>query len=102
MVIDYRPINRLTVIDKYALPRIDEMLDQVGTASIFSKLDLQSGFHQIRVFPDHVERTAFKTKYGTYAFLVMPFGLCNAPPDLPADYGLPVFGPASLRRRVCR
>ena len=54
MVVDYRPINRLTVVDKYPLPRIDEMLDRVGDASFFSKLDLHSGFHQIRVHSDHV------------------------------------------------
>ena len=79
MVVDYRPINKLTLVDKYPLPRIDEMLDQVGDACYFSKLDLHSGFHQIRVAPEHVERTAFRTKYGTFAFQVMPFGLCNAP-----------------------
>ena len=79
MVVDYRPINKLTVVDKYPLPRIDEMLDRVGDACFFSKLDLHSGFHQIRVFPDYVERTAFRTKYGTFAYKVMPFGLCNAP-----------------------
>ena len=78
MVVDYRPINKLTVVDKYPLPRIDEMLDRVGNAAYFSKLDLHSGFHQIRVHPDHVERTAFRTKYGTFAYKVMPFGLCNA------------------------
>ncbi|MGV0951482.1 MAG: dUTP diphosphatase, partial [Azonexus sp.] len=79
MVVDYRPINKLTLVDKYPLPRIDEMLDQVGDSRYFSKLDLHSGFHQIRVAPEHVERTAFRTKYGTFAFQVMPFGLCNAP-----------------------
>ena len=79
MVEDYRPINKLTVVDKYHLPRIDEMLDSVGDASYFYKLDLHSGFHQIRVFPEHVERTAFRNKYGTFAYQVMPFGLCNAP-----------------------
>ena len=66
MVVDYRPINKLTVVDKYTLPRIDEMFDRVGDASYFSKLDLYSGFHQIRVFPEHVERTAFQTTYGTF------------------------------------
>ena len=55
------------------------MLDRVGDASFFSKLDLHSWFHQVLVHPDHVERTAFRTKYGTFAYLVMPFGLCNAP-----------------------
>ena len=67
MVVDYRPINKLTVMDKYPLPVIDEMLDRVGDASYFSKLDLDSGFHQIRVFPEHVKRTAFRTKYVTFA-----------------------------------
>ena len=79
MVVDYRPINKLLVAAKYPLPRIDEMLDRVGDASYFSKLDPHSGFHQIRVFPEHVELTAFRTKYGTCAYHIMPFGLCNAP-----------------------
>ena len=72
-MVDYRPINKLTVVDKHHLPRIDEMLDRVGDASYFSKLDLHSGFHQIRVIPEHVERTEFRTKYGTFAYQVMPF-----------------------------
>ena len=55
------------------------MLDHVGSATIFTKLDLHSGFHQIKVVPEHRERTAFKTKYGTFMYNVMPFGLCNAP-----------------------
>ena len=74
MVVEFIPINKLTVVDKYHLPRIDEMLDRVGDASYFSKLDLHSGFHQIRVFPEHVERTAFRTKYDTFAYQVIPFG----------------------------
>ena len=78
LVVDHRIINKLTVVDKYPLPRIDEMLDRVGDASYFSKLDLNSGFRQIRVFPEHVKRTSFRTKYGTFAYQVMPFGLCNA------------------------
>ena len=82
MVVDYRPINKLTVVDKYPIPGIDEMLDSVGDASYFSKLDLHSGFHLISVFPEHVERTAFRTNYGTFAYQVMPFGLCNAPATL--------------------
>ena len=75
MVVNYRHTNMLTVVDKFTIPRIDEMLDRVGDASYLSKLDLHSGFHQIRVHQDHVERTAFRTKYGTFAYLVMPFGL---------------------------
>ena len=74
MVVDYRPINRLTVVDKYPLPRIDEMLDQVGDSCFFSKLDLHSGFHQIRVVPEHIERTAFRTKYGTLPTKSCPSG----------------------------
>ena len=73
MVVDYHPINKLTVVDKYPLPRIDDMHDRVGDASYFSKLDLHSGFHQIRVFPERVERTAFRTKYVTFAYKIMPF-----------------------------
>ena len=79
MVVDYRPINKLTLVDKYPIPRINEMLDQVGDIRYFSKLGLHYGVHQILVDPDHVERSAFLTKYVTYAYLLMPFGLCNAP-----------------------
>ena len=79
MVVDYPiPINKLTVVDKYPLPRIDEMLDWVVDAIYFSKLDLHSGFHKIMVFPEHVKRTAFRTKYSTFVYQVMPFGPCNA------------------------
>ena len=85
-MVEYRPINKLTVVDKYPLPRIDEMLDRVGDASYFSKLDLHSDFHQILVFPEHVERTAFWTKYGTFAYQVMPFVQC--PCDISKDNGL--------------
>ena len=75
---DYRHINKLTVADKYPLPKLEEVLDRVGNASYFSKLFIHSGVHQILVFPEHVERKAFRTKYGTSAYQVMPFGLCNA------------------------
>ena len=78
LCVDYRPLNHLTAVDTYHLPRIDEMIDQVGRANVFSKLDLHSGFHQIRVFPEHVERTAFKTMYGIFVYKLMPFGLCKA------------------------
>jgi hypothetical protein len=79
LCVDYRPLNAITVVDTYPLPRIDEMIDFAGGARIYSKLDLHAGFHQIRIHPEHVGRTAFKTKYGTYQWRVMPFGLCNAP-----------------------
>ena len=75
---DYRSLNAITVADVYPLPRIDEMIDKAGWRRWFSKMDLHAEFHQIRVHEAHVERTASKTKYGTYQFKVMPFGLCNA------------------------
>ena len=65
--------------DKFLLPRIDELLDGLQGSKVFSKMDLQQGFLQIRVFPEHVDGTAFQTKFGSYQFKVMPFGLCNAP-----------------------
>jgi hypothetical protein len=79
LCIDYRALNKISQADKYPMPRIDELLDSLKGSKVFSKLDLQQGFHQIRVFPEHVERTAFQTKFGSYQFKVMPFGLCNAP-----------------------
>ena len=79
LCIDYRALNKITVKDRYPVPRIDEMLDEMVHATWFSKLDLQQGYHQILVIPEHVERTAFNTKYGSFQFKVMPFWLCNAP-----------------------
>ena len=77
--VDFRPLNALTVIDEYPLPRIGEMIYQVGKAKYFSKLDLHSGCHQIRVSEEDIPKTAFKTKFGSYQYKVMPFVLCNAP-----------------------
>ena len=77
--VDFRRLNQLTKKDVYPLPRIDDMLDALGKADFFSVLDLQSGFWQIPLHPDDMEKTAFSTARGHFEFVVMPFGLCNAP-----------------------
>jgi hypothetical protein len=79
MCVDYRPLNAVTVKNKYPLPRINILFDQLSKAKVFSKIDLRSGYHQIKIRPEDVPKTAFYTRYGLYEYLVMSFGLTNAP-----------------------
>jgi len=90
--VDYRQLNKLTIKSKYPLPRIDDLMDQLHGASVFSKIDLRLGYHQILVKAEDVEKTAFRSRYGHYEYVIMPFGVTNAP-ALFRDYLNRIFRP---------
>jgi hypothetical protein len=78
MFVDYRSLNDVTIKNKYMLPRIDDLFDQMRGARVFSKIDLRSGYHQMKIRPSDIPKTTFSTRYGLYEFIVMSFGLTNA------------------------
>jgi hypothetical protein len=79
MCVDYRSLNDVTLKNKYPLPHIEDLFDQMRGARVFSKIDLRSGYHQMKIRPSDIPKTDFLTRYGLYEFIVMSFGLTNAP-----------------------
>jgi len=92
LCVDYRQLNKMTIKNMYALPRIDDLMDQLHGSSVFSKIDLRSGYHQILVKVDDVQKTTFRSRYGHYEYVVMPFGVTNAPAMF-MDYMNRIFRP---------
>jgi hypothetical protein len=79
MCVNYRPLNEVTIKNKYPLPRIEDLFDQMKGASVFSKIDLRLGYHQLKIRESDIAKTAFHTRYGLYEYTIMSFGLINAP-----------------------
>ena len=98
LCIDYRQLNKVTIKNKYSLPRIYDLFDQLQGAQCFSKIDLRSRYHQLRIRSGDVTKTAFRMRYDHYEFLVMSFGLTNA---LAAFYGLDESGVQAILRPIC-
>jgi len=92
LCVDYRHLNKLTIKNKYLVSRIDDLLDQLRGRGVFSKIDLRSGYHQILVKPEDVQKITFRSRYGHYEYVVIPFGVTNAPAVF-MDYMNQIFGP---------
>jgi len=90
--LNYKQLNKMTIKNRYPLPRIDDLMDQLHGSSVFSKIDLRSGYHQILVKADDVQKTTFRSWYGQYEYVVMPFGVTNAPAVF-MDYMNRIFRP---------